>query len=79
MEAYFPWILVAVSGAGLYTEHLVRELRARVQQAAQSGHPKAAAFPAQFLEIFSERMASKKLHLWALLVAGICWGFLDLL
>jgi|GEM_PF-2348910 len=79
MDSYFPWIMVGVSGLGLYTEHLLRELHARWQEAVQNGHPRAQNYPSELLEAFCERMASKKMHLWVFVIVGTCWGLIDLL
>lgn len=73
MDAYIPWAMLGVSGAALYLEKVMRGLHERIQSTSQAPEK----FPVEVLEQLCDRMASKRLHLWLLLVAGAGWLLLD--
>lgn len=71
-------MMVGVSGAMLYTSHVIRSLEAQALEAEKRGELRQN-FPSQLLTELRSRLDSRKGTMWAFVVVGSLWGLQNIL
>lgn len=78
MESVFPWVMVGLSLAMIYLEHVMREMEQNAVQARKLGQL-AENFPLQRLADLRSRLEERRALMWTFVVVGSVWGLQNIL
>jgi hypothetical protein len=78
MELVFPWVMVGLSLAMIYLEHVMREMEQNAVQARKRGQL-AENFPLQRLADLRSRLEERRALMWTFVVVGSVWGLQNIL
>jgi hypothetical protein len=78
MDAVFPWVMVGLSLAMIYLEHVMREMEQNAVQARKRGQL-AENFPIQRLAELRSRLEQRRALMWTFVVVGCAWGLQNIL
>ncbi len=78
MDAVFPWVMVGLSLAMIYLEHVMREMEQNAVQARKRGQL-AENFPIQRLAELRSKLEQRRALMWTFVVVGSAWGLQNIL
>ncbi|MEO5667445.1 MAG: hypothetical protein ABIR96_05255 [Bdellovibrionota bacterium] len=73
MDAVFPWVMVGLSLAMIYLEHVMREMEQNAVKARVRGQL-SSNYPIERLSELRARLESRRSVMWTFAVVGFVWG-----